>query len=157
MSKVDWSKAPDDAQFYSFSHFRKHLNGMEFRWAALSSWVQERFEGIDIHKESDDFEMRPETPTPEEEESFKAMEQKQEKSMAEKYPAYFKDVSHLKEIDVYAVHQAFDIDDPSGAIQHASKKLLLSGSRTGGKSKFDDIREARDSLNRWLELNKTKV
>jgi len=70
------------------------------------------------------------------------------------YPKYYKDVTNLTELDVYQVHKLFDIQDPSGAIQHASKKLLLSGVRTGGKSQFDDIREARDTLNRWLELNK---
>ena len=69
------------------------------------------------------------------------------------YPKYFKDVSGMSEVDVYAVHQLFNIQDPSGAIQHASKKLLLSGIRTGGKTKKDDIREARDTLNRWLELD----
>ena len=35
---------------------------------------------------------------------------------------------------------------------HASKKLLLSGVRTGGKSLEQDVKEARDSLNRWLEM-----
>lgn len=69
------------------------------------------------------------------------------------YPKYFKDVSDLDSIDVYKTHELFGIDDPSGAIQHASKKLLLSGARTGGKSKFTDIKEARDTLNRWLEIN----
>ena len=69
------------------------------------------------------------------------------------YPKYFKDVSGMTEVDVYAVHQLFNIQDPSGAIQHASKKLLLSGVRTGGKSKRVDIQEARDTLNRWLQLN----
>lgn len=78
---------------------------------------------------------------------------RQPATMAEKYPRYYKDVSALKEVDVYAIHQLFSIQDPSGAIQHASKKLLLSGVRTGGKSAFDDIREARDTLNRWLEIN----
>lgn len=71
---------------------------------------------------------------------------------ATQYPAYYKDVSRLTVIDVYGVHKLFGIDDPSGAIQHASKKLLLSGVRTGGKSKVDDVREARDTLTRWLEL-----
>jgi hypothetical protein len=52
------------------------------------------------------------------------------------------------------VHKLFNIQDPSGCIQHASKKLLLSGVRTGGKSAYDDIKEARDTLTRWLELNK---
>lgn len=74
--------------------------------------------------------------------------------MSEVYPKYYKDVSHLGEIDVYAVHQLFEIDDPSGALHHASKKLLLSGARTGGKSKRDDIKEARDTLTRWLDLTK---
>ena len=74
-------------------------------------------------------------------------------TLAQKYPQYYKNVSELNEVDVYAVHYLFDIQDPSGALQHASKKLLLSGARTGGKSAHDDIREARDTLNRWLELN----
>ena len=80
----------------------------------------------------------------------------QEESMAKKYPKYYKDVSDISVLDVYGVHKLFAINDPSGAIQHASKKLLLSGVRTGGKSAYDDIREARDTLNRWLELNKPK-
>lgn len=74
-------------------------------------------------------------------------------SMSKLYPKYYKDVSDIEELDVYHVHQIFNIQDPSGAIQHASKKLLLSGVRTGGKSFYDDIREARDTLNRWLEIN----
>ncbi len=74
-------------------------------------------------------------------------------SMSKLYPKYYKDVSNVEELDVYHVHQIFNIQDPSGAIQHASKKLLLSGVRTGGKSFYDDIREARDTLNRWLEIN----
>lgn len=74
-------------------------------------------------------------------------------SMSSKYPKYYKSVEHLTEIDVYAVHHLFNVNDPSGAIQHASKKLLLSGSRNGGKSFFKDIEEARDTLTRWLQLN----
>lgn len=75
-------------------------------------------------------------------------------TMSQKYPKYYKPLPHgVTEVDVYMVHQVFNIQDPSGAIQHASKKLLLSGSRTGGKTKHDDVREARDALNRWLEMN----
>ena len=76
-----------------------------------------------------------------------------EKSMKDKYPQYYKDVSDLDVIDVYRVHNLFNIDDSSGCLQHASKKLLLSGVRTGGKDKFKDIKEARDTLTRWLEIN----
>ena len=73
--------------------------------------------------------------------------------MSERYPQYYKSVGDLTEIDVYAIHYLFNIQDPSGAIQHASKKLLLSGVRTGGKSAYSDIKEARDTLSRWLQLN----
>lgn len=86
--------------------------------------------------------------------AYRIHQQKQStESLALKYPKYYKDVSGLDEIDVYMTHQLFQIEDPSGAIQHASKKLLLSGVRTGGKSKYDDIKEARDTLTRWLEIN----
>jgi len=85
---------------------------------------------------------------------FPQTKKKQEATakLSELYPDYYKPVSELTEIDVYAVHQLFVIQDPSGAIQHASKKLLLSGVRTGGKSKYEDIKEARDTLTRWLQL-----
>lgn len=75
-------------------------------------------------------------------------------SLTEKYPKYYKSTQGMTEVDVYAVLKIFDIQDPSGAIHHAAKKLLLSGVRTGGKTKQQDITEARDTLNRWLELNK---
>jgi len=76
-------------------------------------------------------------------------------SMSNRYPQYYKDVTDFDEVDVYAIHHLFDIQDPSGCIQHASKKLLLSGVRTGGKSAYKDIKEARDTLTRWLQLNPT--
>jgi hypothetical protein len=72
----------------------------------------------------------------------------------EKYGAYHKDVRRLDSIDVYETHRLFAIDDPSGCLQHASKKLLLSGVRTGGKTKLQDIEEARDTLNRWVEMER---
>lgn len=72
--------------------------------------------------------------------------------LAKKYPAYHKDVSDVSSLDVYHIHKLFNIQDPSGCIQHASKKLLLSGVRTGGKSVRKDIQEARDTLQRWLDL-----
>jgi hypothetical protein len=75
-------------------------------------------------------------------------------SLAAKYPKYYKSTQGMTEVDVYAVLKIFDIQDPSGALHHATKKLLLSGVRTGGKTKQQDITEARDTLNRWLELNK---
>lgn len=74
--------------------------------------------------------------------------------IASKYPKYYKALPVGEtHIDVYMVHSLFGIDDASGAIQHASKKLLLSGVRTGNKTKRQDIQEAVDTLNRWLDMN----
>ena len=74
------------------------------------------------------------------------------KSLEERYPQYYKSVRHLEFVDVYQVHNLFAIEDWSGCIQHASKKLLLSGVRTGGKTKRQDVEEARDTLTRWLKV-----
>lgn len=73
-------------------------------------------------------------------------------SNSQKYPKYFKSVEHLDEVDVYEVCDLFKIDDSSGATQHTIKKLLLSGQRTGNKTLYMDLKEARDTLNRRLEM-----
>ena len=72
--------------------------------------------------------------------------------LSAKYPNYYKDVSSLNEVDVYQVHELFGVKDASGCLQHASKKILLSGERNGGKSLEQDIREARDTLTRKLQI-----
>ena len=71
------------------------------------------------------------------------------------YPAYFKDVTHLDSIDIYRVIDLFEVTDPCA--QHALKKLLLGGERTGKKSFRDDIKEARDSLTRRLDMGEEDV
>jgi len=65
------------------------------------------------------------------------------------YPHYYRDVSHLKNVDVYRVLTLFKVVDP--CLQHAIKKLLCAGDR-GDKGMIKDITEARDSLNRHLEM-----
>lgn len=77
----------------------------------------------------------------------------EDQPLSERYPQYYKPVGEFTEIDVYATHHLFNLQDPSGCLHHASKKILLSGVRTGGKSAFKDIKEARDTLTRWLQLN----
>ena len=67
------------------------------------------------------------------------------------YPKYFKSVVNDTHIDVYRVHQLFNLNNEM--LCHASKKLLLAGERTGEKSLRKDVIEARDTLNRYLELN----
>lgn len=66
------------------------------------------------------------------------------------YPKYYRDVSKLDSIDIYRIIDLFEITD--GTAQHALKKLILSGCRTGGKSFREDIKEARDTLTRRLDM-----
>lgn len=63
---------------------------------------------------------------------------------------YYKGVAHLNEVDVYRVLQLFEVTDP--CLQHAIKKLLVPGKRSGGKDRMADVREAIYSLERWQEM-----
>ena len=66
------------------------------------------------------------------------------------YNEYFRDIKHLDKIDIYRLLDLFGVTDH--ALGHAIKKLVLAGVRTGGKPSFKDIAEARDTLNRKLEM-----
>lgn len=68
------------------------------------------------------------------------------------FPHYFKATEHLDEVDVYQVLKLFDPQDPSTALGHAVKKILLPGSR-GSKGRKQDIEEAIASLQRYLDIN----
>lgn len=68
-----------------------------------------------------------------------------------KHSHYFKDVSNLDTIDVYRICDLCEIDDNSGATQHAVKKLLCAGQR-GAKDKRKDLEEARDTIIRKLAM-----
>lgn len=82
-----------------------------------------------------------------EEDSFAIREQQTEEK---KHSHYYKDVSHLEFIDVYRVIDLFEVSNP--CIQHAIKKLLVSGGRGGGKDTTKDWQEAIDSVNRAIEM-----
>lgn len=64
---------------------------------------------------------------------------------------YFKDVERYSEMDTYLLCRVWKIQDDSGALHHALKKLLDAGKR-GSKNKIKDVAEARDTLNRYLEI-----
>lgn len=70
-------------------------------------------------------------------------------NLAEKFPQYHKDVSHLKSVDVYRIIRLWEIWDPE--LQHALKKILAAGQR-GAKSTAQDVQEAIDSLVRWQQI-----
>lgn len=74
--------------------------------------------------------------------------------MTDKHSHYFKDVSNLQRIDVYRVLELFEVTNP--CLQHAIKKLLVAGGR-GAKSTDKDIREAIDSLQRYIEMRNEDV
>lgn len=68
-----------------------------------------------------------------------------------KHSHYHKSVKHLDYIDIYRVCKLFKVKDDSHCLHHSIKKLLMSGQRGAGKSKIQDITEARDTLNSYLE------
>ena len=68
-----------------------------------------------------------------------------------KHAHYYRDVSKLKAVDVYMVCKLFGVND--AAISHAVKKLLCSGQR-GYKDAEKDIREAIDTLERYIEIER---
>lgn len=78
--------------------------------------------------------------------------QEAEQKPKRKHSHYFKDVRHLDYIDVYLINKLFPVDDDSDCILHARKKLLVCGGRGGGKSMIKDVTEARDTLNRYLQI-----
>lgn len=76
-------------------------------------------------------------------------------SLAQKYPKYYKALPAgvtPEEVDVYVINMMFPLDDPTGCLEHARKKLLVPGVRSGGKSMLKDVTEARDTLNRYIAL-----
>ena len=68
-----------------------------------------------------------------------------------KHNHYFKDVSKLEEVDVYAILYLFEVTDP--CIAHVVKKLLCTGKR-GHKDFERDLQDSIDSLVRCMTLTK---
>ena len=67
-----------------------------------------------------------------------------------KHRHYFKDVSNIAEIDVYAVLNLFEVTDP--CLQHIVKKALCAGKR-GHKDMMEDLQNIIDTAIRAVELN----
>lgn len=64
MSKVDWSQAPEDAQFYVGGIFTKYANGFEYSWDdELQLWLTEEdttdISDISEYESRPSFERRP--------------------------------------------------------------------------------------------------
>lgn len=59
---------------------------------------------------------------------------------------------NIEELDVFAVHQIFELYDPSGAIHEASRLLLTSSQRNDNKTLYEVALEARQVLDRFIQL-----
>lgn len=71
-------------------------------------------------------------------------------ALADKFPHYYPELpAGTTHMDVYRVLDAFKVKRSS--IQHAVKKLLAAGLR-GAKDEVKDLKEARDSIDRALEM-----
>lgn len=81
----------------------------------------------------------------------KTKEDLNESSDSRKHNHYFIDVRGLDYIDPYMIAYLYNIDDPSGATQHALKKLLVPGKR-GHKDVDTDLNNVVDTSNRLLEI-----
>lgn len=53
-------------------------------------------------------------------------------------------------IDIYRILSLYEVDDP--CLQHAVKKLIVTGQRGGQKDFRRDVQDAIDTLNRKLEM-----
>lgn len=74
-------------------------------------------------------------------------------SEIEAYPAYWRPLpAHWKAMDFYRVRELFPLPAgfESARLDHALKKLLIPGNRTGGKSVYKDLKEAHATLGQWL-------
>lgn len=71
-------------------------------------------------------------------------------ALADKYPHYYRRIpAGVTHLDVHRVVDLFQVK--RSAVGHAIKKLLCSGLR-GSKSEAQDLREARELIDRQLEM-----
>ena len=68
------------------------------------------------------------------------------------YPHYYRAVPNTTHVDIDWILHTWNIGHTVG---HAVKKLLCAGQR-GVKDKLQDLKEARNSINRAIELEETK-
>lgn len=65
-----------------------------------------------------------------------------------KHNHYYRDIAHLKKIDIYRFCELYDV---TGPLEHALKKIACAGER-GVKDTIKDLGEAIDSINRKIEM-----
>ena len=126
-----------------------HGGDMSLNWNTI-----EQFNSLSYHKEITLQELR-DMVNQDQDEPFLTPEttlndQYAEIEQVRKHRHYFKDVSNIAEIDVYAVLKLFDVTDP--CLQHIVKKALCAGKR-GHKDMMEDLQNIVDTAIRAVELN----
>jgi hypothetical protein len=162
MSKVDWSKAPEGAEFFANTLFRRAFDGQHQTWCTNYHQWDKTAVSVEMAKSLPDYEPRP-ADWPETDERIDRIgrdrtgddmghyNELREAQSAQKAKAKSKYHRVIKgtEIDVYDVLKAYGVACP--AIAHGIKKLLLPGERHA-KTWEQDINEAIASLERAKEL-----
>ncbi len=140
MSKIDWSKAPEGAEFYAYGAFRKeNESGDVEAWLGDAGWWCLGMTHEEL-KERLDYEKRPAEQN--------APESTQGDLNAKPVSKYHRVIKGAQ-VDLYDVLVAYGVTCP--ALAHALKKMLMPGQRHA-KTFEQDIDEAIASLQRAKEL-----
>lgn len=162
MSKVDWSKAKKDAEYFIDGLFLKWVDGVKYEMMPNNKcWIKSDLQwGLETYKiKRYEIEMRPDNWK----EGEKRMEQiAQNGNDGEVYDeaedgklsAYHRKVKGVW-IDFYDIANAFDPENRNSADDHALKKMLLPGKRHT-KGGIQDRKEAIQSIGRAIELEDDK-
>jgi hypothetical protein len=161
---IDWSKAPEGAEFYAGEHFCKLDDGLVMFFSPTYNGWRHSIHELDECKDFDDYCKRPQQ-WPETDERINNIglnrttedmghydEQREQHEQAQpaapqanKYDRTIigKYGTGKCTVDVYRVLNAFPSGSPE--IDHALKKLLAPGKR-GVKSELQDLKEAIQSI-----------
>lgn len=147
----DWIEVPDGADIYVAVFNNNFFYKDNFKYTYRDKWVETAYCDVNL-------EIRQKMPVlwqrhtqPEELPFIDSLnDQYAEIEQVRKHRHYFKDVSNIAEIDVYAVLKLFDVTDP--CLQHIVKKALCAGKR-GHKDMMEDLQNIVDTAIRAVELN----
>lgn len=166
MSKVDWSKAPEGAEFFAGGLFYKSDGELLLFYCFHGDyWEYTKNKRVSLAARYGDFEPRPQQ-WPESEERvdiigtnggdgmhYDEFREYEEAPALKPRPTYSRDIVGLDgtktTVDVYRVLDAFKTE--SAAIDHAVKKLLCAGIRHQ-KDRKQDLEEAIKSIQAELLL-----
>lgn len=159
MDLTDLKNWPDGAEAYIDGIFTKWINDEEYEFYN-KEWIKDRDSWDLASYESGGWEiiMRPQEPDKWKEGEERMNVVQQNGNDGEHYEEleanknkYQREVKEGVFVDVYDVLKAFNVTNP--AMAHAVKKMLAPGQR-GAKDMIQDMKEAIQSIERAIELEK---